>query len=94
MCGTSLAEYVGSGDRDEKFLANIFLLENKLCTSTIELPFHSIDYHALVCIYYGVGGTQSQWSTIHSAKGVRGTKPYLGEKTYRQGRLKKNMWKR
>ena len=49
MCGASLAEYVDTGNRDEKFLANIFCMK----------MFHvQQKFYAIVCIYCGVGGTQ------------------------------------
>ena len=68
-----LAEYSGTGDRDKK-LGNIFLCENILRTSEIELPSYSVDYYTIVCIYCGVGGHSAhqtnRWSTILSAIGV------------------------
>ena len=73
MYSASLAEYSGTGDRDQK-LGNIFLCENILRTSEIELPSYSVDYHTIVCIYCGVGGHSAhqtnRWSTILSAIGV------------------------
>ena len=50
MCGASLAEYVDTGNRDEKFLANISLRENISCISKIELPYNSAYNYAIVCI--------------------------------------------
>ena len=54
MCWTSLAEYAyayaGTGDRDEKFLANIFLRENISSTSKSELPYYSVDMQSCASI--------------------------------------------
>ena len=58
MSGASPAKYVGTGDRDEKFLINILLRENISCTSKIEPPYYSVVYYAMMCIYGGVGRTQ------------------------------------
>ena len=39
MCETSLAEYVGIGDRDEKFLVNIFMFFS--CAPIVALVAHN-----------------------------------------------------
>ena len=49
MCGASPAEYVGTGDRDKNFLANIYLLENISFTSKTELPITIVLLRLLLC---------------------------------------------
>ena len=76
ICISVLYEYAGTGGRDEKFLANIFLCKNISRTSKIKV--HSYCYsllsYAIVCIYCGIGGHSAhqtnRWSTILSAIGV------------------------
>ena len=79
MYRASLAEYASTRDRDKK-LGNIFLCEN------ISRTIRNRTTLLLCLLLYncGVGGHNAhqtdQWSTIHSAIGVRETQPYLGGK--------------
>ena len=58
-CGASLSEYMGTGrDKDEQLLEVIFVRENLSCSSTVEVPYYSVDYFPAVCIYCGVTGTK------------------------------------
>ena len=58
MCGSVLSEYLGTGnDRDEKHLNSIYVRENISCSSTIELPYYSMDHFPKICIYCGIAGT-------------------------------------
>ena len=41
-----------------KASSKYFLGESILCSSKIKLPYYSVDYYAIVCIYCGVGDTQ------------------------------------
>ena len=49
MYGVSLAEYGGTVNQDEKYLANIFLRENISCTSKIDLSYY-FDYYAIAIV--------------------------------------------
>ena len=57
MCGSVLSEYLGTGnDRDERYLKTIFVREN-ICSSSIELPYYTVDAFPKICIYCGTPGT-------------------------------------
>ena len=50
---------MGTGrDKDEQLLEVIFVRENFSCSSTIEVPYYSVDHFPVVCIYCGVTGTK------------------------------------
>ena len=35
----------------------MFVRENLLCTSKIELPYYSVDFYKKICVYCGLAGT-------------------------------------